>query len=254
MTSWAAVDEELARWHDSGRAPTLWWRDDDAVDATPALDRLLTLQRTHGVPLALAIVPAGATPALAERLSQAPGIDLLQHGYAHTNHAPAGEKKAELGPERPAMVVLGDLGTGWLALERLFGSSVLPVLVPPWNRIAPGLVPALPEIGFRGLSTFGIRPHRRLVSGWVQVNTHIDLIDWRARRFAGIEAVLGAFTQALTAARAGSHEPLGLLSHHLAMDEPAWDFLNSFWERLQGTPGIGIAAAANLFALREARA
>jgi hypothetical protein len=128
------------------------------------------------------------------------------------------------------------------------------VLVPPWNRIAPGLVPALPEIGFRGLSTFGIRPQRRLVSGWVQVNTHIDLIDWRARRFAGIEVVLGAFVRALAAARAESGEPLGVLSHHLAMDEPAWDFLNSFWGRVRGMPDIGIAAASNLFALREARA
>jgi len=149
--------------------------------------------------------------------------------------------------------VLGELGTGWLALERLFGSAALPVLVPPWNRIAPGLVPALPEIGFRGLSTFGIRPHRRPVSGWVQANTHIDLIDWRMRRFAGVEAVLGAFARALSAAR-GSDEPVGLLSHHLAMDEPAWDFLNSFWERVGGTPGIGIAAANSLFASREARA
>ncbi|MGE5151311.1 MAG: polysaccharide deacetylase family protein [Rhodospirillaceae bacterium] len=253
MTSWTAIDEELARWRDAGRTPTLWWRDDDAVDATPALDRLLTVQRTLGVPLALAVVPAGATQALAARLSQAPGIDLLQHGYAHSNHAPAGEKKAELGPERPAMVVLGELGTGWLALERLFGASVLPVLVPPWNRIAPGLVPALPEIGFRGLSTFGSRPRTRLVSGWVQVNTHIDLIDWRSRRFAGAETVLGAFARALVASR-DSEEPLGLLSHHLAMDEAGWDFLNSFWERVGGTPGIGIAAANSLFASREARA
>jgi hypothetical protein len=130
---------------------------------------------------------------------------------------------------------------------------VLPVLVPPWNRIAPGLVPALPEIGFRGLSTFGIRPQRRLVPGWVQVNTHIDLIDWRARRFAGIETVLGAFAQALAAARA-SDEPIGLLSHHLAMDEAAWDFLSSFWERFRGTPSLKIAAANSLFVSREARA
>jgi hypothetical protein len=255
--TWAAIDEELARWQEAGREPTLWWRDDDAVDATSALDRLLTLQRTHDVPLALAVVPAGATPALAARLAQASGIDLLQHGYAHTNHAPAGEKKSELGPERPAMMVLGELGTGWLAMERLFGAAVLPVvlpvLVPPWNRIAPGLVPALPEIGFRGLSTFGIRPQRRLVPGWVQVNTHIDLIDWRTGRFAGIEAVLGVFAQALAAARE-SDEPIGLLSHHLAMDEAAWDFLNSFWERFRGTKGLEIATANSLFMSRGARA
>ena len=59
------------------------------------------------------------------------------------------DKKIELGTERPAMLVLGELGTGRMALERLFGARPLPVLVPPWNRIAPALVPTLPEIGFR---------------------------------------------------------------------------------------------------------
>jgi hypothetical protein len=262
VTSWSAIADELARWRDADRAPVLWWRDDDAADATPALDRLLALQRTHALPLALAVVPAGATPALAARLSHVPGIDLLQHGYAHTNHAPPGEKKAELGPERPAMVVLGDLGTGWLALERwanILPVPVLPVLVPPWNRIAPGLVPALPEIGFRGLSTFGIRRRARPVSGLVQVNTHIDLIDWKTRRFAGAEAVLGACAQALAASRLGAEankrtgtgEPIGLLSHHLAMDEPAWDFLNSFWGRMGQLPAIKIMPARELFASTE---
>ena len=86
------------------------------------------------------------------------------------------------------------------------------------------------------------------------MNTHIDIIDWRTRRFAGAEAVLGAFARALAAVRAGTDEPLGVLSHHLAMDEAAWDFLNSLWERVGGAPGIGIAAANSLFASREARA
>ena len=110
---------------------------------------------------------------------------LLQHGYAHTNHAPPGDKKIELGPHRPAMFVLGELGTGRLALERLFGSRVLPVLVPPWNRIAPALVPTLPEIGYRGLSAFGPRAAPRPGPGLLQVNTHIDLIDWKTRRLRG---------------------------------------------------------------------
>jgi len=141
MASWQALADEAARWHDSGRAADLWWRDDDAVDTGPAADRLIALHRQAGVPLALAVVPAQATQALADRLAEEPGIDLLQHGYGHVNHAPAGDKKSELGPHRPAMMVLGELGTGWLALERLFAGRSLPVLVPPWNRIAPGLVP-----------------------------------------------------------------------------------------------------------------
>jgi hypothetical protein len=253
MSTWPAIEQELARWRDAGREAVLWWRDDDAADVTPALDRLLDLQRDRDVPLALAVVPAHATAALAPRLGAAPGVDLLQHGYAHTNHAPAGDKKEELGTQRPSMVVLGELGTGWMALERWFGPRALPVLVPPWNRIAPGLVPALPEIGYRGLSTFGIRKRVSPVSGLLQVNTHIDLIDWKMRRFAGAETLLAIFAQALAAART-TGEPIGLLSHHLAMDEAAWSFLQSFWGALKGMPDVRIAAAHDLFASREARA
>ncbi len=96
------------------------------------------------------------------------------------------------------MVVLGDLGTGWLALERLFGARALAVLVPPWNRIAPALVPALPEIGFRGLSTFGPRARPEPVRGLRQVNTHVDLIDWRGGRgFVGAAPALNSLVQAL---------------------------------------------------------
>src|SRR6185369_8743358 len=169
------------------------------------------------------------------------------------NHAPAGDKKAEIGAHRPAMMVLGELGTGRMALERLFGPRLLPVLVPPWNRIAPGLVPTLPEIGYRGLSTFGIRPRARPVSGLVQVNTHFDLIDWRASRFAGSETVLAALARALAASRTTTGEPVGILSHHLAMDEAAWDFLSSFWGMMKGALGAKIAPANDLFASREAR-
>ena len=253
MTGWRAIDDEFARWRGAGREPVLWWRDDDAADATPALDRLLDLHRLVKVPLALAIVPANATAALAERLAQMPGVDLLQHGYAHTNHAPEPDKKMELGLHRPTMFVLGELGTGRMALERLFGNRALPVLVPPWNRIAPALVPTLPEVGYRGLSTFGIRRRALPVSGLLQVNTHVDLIDWQSRRFVGEDAALAAFEQALVASRTGTDEPVGILSHHLAMDEGAWDFLNSLWVRISSVPGLKMTPAHDLFALREPR-
>src|SRR5262249_20089923 len=163
----ADFSDEVERWAQAGRTAELWWRDDDAADAGPALERLLAVQRDTGAPMALAVVPSKATRALADRLAGQPGVDLLQHGYAHGNHAQAGDKKIELGAERPAMLVLGELGTGWMALERLFGKRPLPVLVPPWNRIAPALVPTLPEIGFAGLSTFGARRRTHPVRGLV---------------------------------------------------------------------------------------
>ena len=254
MTGWQALDEEIARWRDAGRTAELWWRDDDAADATASLDRLLDLHRMTSAQLALAVVPANATTTLAARLADEPGVDLLQHGYAHTNHAPATDKKCELGPHRPAMLVLGELATGWLALERLFGDRPLPVLVPPWNRIAPALVPALPEIGFRGLSTFGHRPRAEAVKGLQHVNAHLDLVDWKGSRgFLGEEAARATLMAALRHARCSPHEPVGILSHHLVMDEAAWDFLRSLLERARAMSGVEVRAASRIFASREAR-
>jgi hypothetical protein len=253
MSSWNEIDAEISRWREMGRSVDLWWRDDDAIEPTPELDRLLELRRAADVPLALAVVPASARERLASRLDSEDGVVVLQHGYAHMNHAGAAEKKIELGLQRPAMMVLGELGTGWLALERLFGARARPILVPPWNRIAPSLVPALPEIGFKGLSTFGARQRPEPVRGFPQVNTHVDLIDWRGSRgFAGEASVLGHFAEALARARQEA-EPIGILSHHLAMDEPAWDFLKSVWGRLTTMPGVRILPALGLFASREAR-
>jgi hypothetical protein len=248
------LDEEVARWRDAGRTAELWWRDDDAADATAGLDRLLGLHRATGASLALAVVPANATATLAARLTNEPGVDLLQHGYAHTNHAPAADKKCELGAHRPAMLILGELATGRLALERLFGDRPLPVLVPPWNRIAPALVPALPEIGFRGLSTFGYRPRTEAMRGLQQVNAHLDLIDWKgSRRFVGEEPALAVLMTALRHARCSLYEPVGVLSHHLVMDEAAWDFLRSLLERARTMSGVEVRAASRIFASREAR-
>ena len=250
MTSWQALEQELAFWHAAGRCADLWWRDDDAADAGPALDRLLEIHRETATPLALAVVPARATAALADRLAMETAVDLLQHGYAHVNHAPASEKKIELGPHRPAMFVLGELGTGRMALERLFGNRPLNVVVPPWNRIAPGLVPTLPEIGFTGLSTFGAvrRPHP--VRGLRQINAHADLIDWKGGRgFIGEAASLAAVVEALARARAGTGEPVGILSHHLVMDGGAWEFLELFWKRTRAMSGMRARSAHELFAL-----
>jgi len=87
MSRWQALADEAARWRDAGRVAEIWWRDDDAVDVGEPLDRLLAIARDTSMPLARAVVPAGATEALAGRLDLEPGVDVLQHGYAHAKHA-----------------------------------------------------------------------------------------------------------------------------------------------------------------------
>ncbi len=230
---WDALSVELDRWAAAGRIATFWWRDDDAVAATSALDRLLALRESLGVPLTLAIVPAPAEPSLAERLAGESNVDAVQHGYAHRNHAPDGAPKRELGCRTP-VAVADELREGWRRLTALLPAA-RPVMVPPWNRIDDSVVAALPALGYRGLSRFAARASRDARPGLIEANTHVDIVDWPGtRQFAGDAAALGAAIEHLAARReetADPAEPTGLLTHHLAHDEECWDFVNRFVAR-----------------------
>lgn len=253
---WDGLDRELDIWAARGRQATLWWRDDDAVAPGPALDRLLAIAAQHGLPISLAVVPRPATTALAARIAAAgPGIAVLQHGFAHRNHAGASEKKAELGAQRPVEAVLTELGQGAALLRARFAGAALPVLVPPWNRIAPPVVAGLRAIGVVGLSTYHPRAAREAAPGVPQVNTHVDIVDWRGGRgFVGAAAALGLMTAHLAARREGRHdadEPTGLLTHHLAHDEACWSFLAALASRLADRPGAVWLDAPTIFNMRH---
>ena len=252
--AWTRLDAELAAWRKEGRAATLWWRDDDAGDATPALRRLVALSEAHAAPLALATVPAWATPALAAAVQSAGEIvTVLQHGYAHVNYAPAGQTKFELGPERPAPIVVAELAQGWQLLEARFGAQFLPVLVPPWNRMAPYLPPYLAELRYCGLSQFGPRTRRLPVRGLLQVNAHVDIVHWKGPvpRFVGEAKLVDAFVEHLAARRGGeadADEPTGLLTHHAAHDDACWAFVEALLRRLAAHAAVRWLAAPRVFA------
>ena len=64
MSDWRGLEIELELGRGPGATSTLWWRDDDAVTATPELERLLGLARLPGgapVPLCLAVIPGRRT-------------------------------------------------------------------------------------------------------------------------------------------------------------------------------------------------
>ena len=250
--AWARLDIELSQWKAARRTPSFWWRDDDAGDATPALQRLLALAERHAAPLSLATVPAWGTLALADAVARCGElIAVVQHGYAHANHAPPGEKKNELGPERPAPIVVAEIAQGWQLLEARFGARFWPALVPPWNRMASYLPPFVAELRFRGLSQFGPRSRREPVRGLVQVNTHVDIVYWKgpAPRFAGAEKLIDEIARHLAARRTGEadpEEPTGLLTHHAAHDEACWAFLASLFDRLSAA--VQWLSAARVFA------
>ena len=251
MSTWKDLTAELDLWAEAGDVATLWWRDDDAVGPTPALDRLLDLRRESGVPVAIAVIPANAQPALGDVLS-GDGIDILQHGYAHRNHRDGTGKKAELGDDRALWDIARELADGRGRMFDIFGEDGwTETMVPPWNRIDEPVTALLPGLGFHGLSTFRAREAVQPAPGLTAVNTHIDIVDWDGDRgYAGDQATLSAAIAHLSAKRGGladRGEATGLLTHHLAHDDACWAFIDAFIDVTTGHPAAQWASARALF-------
>jgi hypothetical protein len=249
MTGWRALEAALDAIARDGKAIRLWWRDDDAGRGDPRLERLLELAERRALPLALAVVPVWLDAGAQARIAASPQASVLQHGFAHRDHAPAGEKSCELGG-RAIATIEAELRRGQATLVDAFGAAFLAVLVPPWNRIDGRLTRCLAACGFCGLSTYGRREAPEAAAGLIQVNTHLDAIDWRGDRlFVGEVAALERLIAVLD-----PDEPIGILSHHLAMDETGWRFLDRLLGVLAAHPGAVLCSAADLFEAPEASA
>lgn len=244
---WRALDKAIDELERGGRQARFWWRDDDAVEDTAELRRLVDRARHFGAPVLLAVVPAQARANLVPLLGA--GVTAAVHGFAHINHAGPGEKKQELGSHRGVQAALDELSSGRDRLLDLFGERLAPVLVPPWNRIAPEIAARLPDIGFRGMSTFGPEDRIEPVTGLTVVNTHLDPIDWHGSRSLGDTGLLIdlAVRHVRQCAAGGKTAALGLLTHHLVHDDAIWSFIDAFLERTAVREGVRWCEPRTLF-------
>lgn len=220
-----------------------WWRDDDVGRYDPSLDQLLALAGNVAIRPALAVVPAWLDEPTIERLGNA-RVDVLQHGWAHRNHAPSGRKAIELGGEISPEACWAELRNGAALLQGTLPAGFLPVLVPPWNRIDDRVTAGLRAHGFEGLSTFADDAQGRLY-GLTQINTHLDVIDWRGdRRMKPLDALLGELAALL------AQPPLraiGVLTHHLLMGAAEFDRLSTFFSHVASHRSVEWLSARALF-------
>ena len=212
------------------------------------LDLLLDLAAKYEAPLALAVIPDGLDASLAARIDGA--VSVLQHGFSHTNYAPPPAKKMELGGHRAAGEIRRELTDGFAVLRDAFGARFLPVLVPPWNRIADSTLADLSPIGFAGLSTFGARTSFETANLRV-VNTHVDIINWkRGRAFVGESQAAAAIVAHLRGKRLGEFdggEATGLMTHHLVHDRQCTAFLARLLAALDEHPAAKWLSAEVVF-------
>jgi hypothetical protein len=247
------LNHELDAWEDDTRVAGFWWRDDDLGVPRPELDPLLRTAATLGIEPLLAVVPRWATPDLPRYLVGAPAR-VAVHGWAHVDHEAGRAKKAEFGGARPITDLVADARSGREKLMELFGDALVACFVPPWNRMTPEMVRTLPGIGFRALSIHGRRPANACNHGLSWVNTHVDVIDWRGdRRFVGADVMATNITAELVERRRGptsTGEPVGLLTHHLAMTAADWREFETVCAMLVTHPAAKMLTSRDLFERR----
>jgi len=249
---WQALHDELDQWQGTGRVATLWWRDDDAVEASDQLSRLLEIAGKAGVPLCLAVIPAGCQASLVEAVEESGAdISVAVHGWSHINHAGADEKKSEFPESRPLEAMSTEAVQGLRHINEAFGARALELFVPPWNRISDTFAEALPAAGYHGLSTYKARPASAKVVDLAQINTHADIINWPdGKRFAGDDVVLDLIVGHLAARRRGdvaADEPTGLLTHHLVQQNDAFGFIARYVRETAAHPAVSWLGGGQVF-------
>jgi hypothetical protein len=254
---WSAVRAELDVWTARRRPALFWWRDDDAVDVNPRLRAMVALSEAHDLTVGLSAIPARVTARLADFVAGSQAVEILVHGLRHENHAGPARAKRELGGDVALDSVLLDAATGLRLARARFGSKCLPVLVPPWNRMTARAVVHLPKLGFRGLSTWKPREAKHPAPGLVQVNAHLDLIDWRHGRTLKSESeIAGLLLRKLRwrrAAKGRAEEPLGVLTHHAYWSAAKQRLMAGLLDVLLSSPAVKFVRPSAAFELERAK-
>lgn len=221
------LGQELRLWEKAGRAPVLWWRDDDARAPGEALDRLLALSRRHAAPLTLAAIANPHLSALVRRIEVEPAVEIAVHGFKHINRQPEGRGFGEVVAEDSQEWVRAQLRATVMSFHQAGAQPTL--FVPPWNNLQPQLIEAIGGSSIIAVSAFD--QARGLLEGVARLDAHLDVLRWKGGgRFRGRWRFLSRMRRLMAQRRVSENwdEPMGLLTHHLDHDTAAWAFLDQF--------------------------
>jgi hypothetical protein len=222
------------------------------------LRQLLALAGAVETVVAMAVIPEEASPSLVAALAGAPCC-VWQHGWRHrweSADEPAPYHAGEFGAGRPVEALMRDALAGQRAMDLRFGRTGWQrVFVPPFHALVVPLKRVLPSLGYTGVSAGD--PHTPPIATVAEANADVDIIDWPNRRFLGGAAAAARVIDVLRARRAqgdGPSPPIGLLTHHLVMDDEAWRFIDGLLRVLREHPGAELLPADRVFAPAESGA
>ena len=216
----------------------VFFRADDIGVVSPSFIRLMSLFKTHQIPLCLAVVPVWLTGARLDRFRQICDIDSSlwcwhQHGWQHKNHQQTG-KKAEFGSSRSIVDIRADIVRGRDRLQRLFESSFCPVFTPPWNRCGSETLTELKQAGFHAVSTdCSSASSCQMLPLLQNLPINVDLHTRKEQeRSSSLENLAAEFE---TAAAAGS---IGIMIHHQRMNDNSFLLMEGLLKTISTIPEL----------------
>jgi len=261
---WQGVRDELTLWEATGQQARFWFRDDDAICATPALRRLEALASRHGIEIGIAIIPGTAQPELVGYMGEhEASLHPMCHGWMHEIYKSI--EFGEFGAGRPRQALRVDAVRALKRFQSLFPGS-FPVFVPPFGRLDTDFIPELLRIGFAGVSNKPSLTQSRLARvhaafGWLPpsvprfalapalLDVHIDPIDWMRSTAHPEPAIAAQVLGELRLRRKGyvrQDAPIGILTHHLVHDEAIWTAVETLVGVLAECPASTFARASVL--------
>lgn len=116
----------------------LFIRNDDVWTLDRSFREFFDFMLGQKIPVIYGVIPARLQEDAAVFLRRAKErnpklLDIVQHGFAHCNHAPEGEHKYEFGPGRTYMQQFDDIVQGMRIMNRWFGEFMTPGFIPPYH-------------------------------------------------------------------------------------------------------------------------
>ena len=239
----ARIARELDEWTAARMKASIWWRDDDARSDTSQLRHLLNIAQEFQINPALAVVPRWADDSLA-RLVSGRNCCVWQHGWMHDYHV-----SGEFGDGRPLELMIRDAVCGQRALDNLFGKSGWqPVFVPPNHSLSMTFKPFVPYLGYVGLSAG--EPLTPRLAEVLEVNAELDIMNWQEGRVwpesTLCEMVIGQL-KSRRMREVPSDSPMGILTHHLVLDDEAWNLVRRLLGFFRSHEAVTMLRADKLF-------
>src|SRR5262249_31953389 len=145
--------------------------------------------------------------------------------------------QGEFGEGRDLESMMADAHRGQVTLDGLFGATGWQrIFVPPFHALSVPFKMLLPSLGYSGLSAG--QPLTPQITTVSEVNAEVDIMNWPERKFVGTNELTKILIEQLVSRRQGQIPiltPIGLLTHHLTMDEDAWRFASEFFHYLRSS-------------------